>query len=137
VVHDRGDTSGHGSAWHCWCAEFLSVQDGLHDPHLWQCWLWDPTDSMVHQVKQCPDSNHVMTLQTHHTNRLLGRIWRIRQLLQASQPLQPQIPPILPLQVHHHHGLSWQRIPTLRMLRRSCCTGITVSDTSHSGTSNS
>jgi hypothetical protein len=49
---------------------------------------WDPTDFMVHQVRQYLNSNHVMTLPSHPTNRLFGRIWCIRRLLRASQPLQ-------------------------------------------------
>jgi hypothetical protein len=99
--------------------------------------LWDPTDSMVHQARQSPNSNLVMTLPSHPTNHLFGRIWCIRRLLRASQPLQQQAPQMPQIQVHLHHGLFRLRIPTLRMPRRSCCAGINVLDTSRSGASSS
>jgi hypothetical protein len=99
--------------------------------------LWDPTDSMVHQALQSPNSNRVMTLLNRPTNRLFGKIWRIRRLLRASQPLQQQAPQTLQIQVHLLHGRFWLRIPTLRTPKRSCCAGIIVSDTSRSGASSS
>jgi hypothetical protein len=74
--------------------------------------LWDPMDSRVHHTRPYWNSNCVMTLPSRPTNHLFRKIWHIRQLLHASQPPQLQVPQILQLQVNHHHGPLWLRIPT-------------------------